>query len=354
MAFPTNDKSMMSLEMPESGFTCFATRVDVTPRRRAKFDPQRREKVKGVRRRGACLRCRILKIPCSRDDPCATCMSLALAASSALERKVLRWSDCIRTSLTDVSIFTHTLPPQEGRQEILGQQTVLRSTPVQLGFLDHLTWEIDPFTEECARWISDPDLNNICQVGVMSSLQFQTLIKASVGEAASNDFQSMIYAISLAHTQPKTGAKHMYTALELQGIGSLGGERLLSFLEKRLTAQSLGTLSKNELQVLFLMIVGTILAIGYAQPVTESPPFPPMESDESSLKAPQTLYTAMQHHLCRTLAHYIIYLSSKLGLPIASTKEKFILEFAHSLWNKESQYIETIEGEIHWQTTKIN
>jgi len=63
MPCPTNDKSMASLEMPESGFTCFATRVEVTARRRAKLDPQRREKVKGVRRRGACLRCRILKIP---------------------------------------------------------------------------------------------------------------------------------------------------------------------------------------------------------------------------------------------------------------------------------------------------
>jgi hypothetical protein len=157
------------------------------------------------------------------------------------------------------------------------QQTVLRSTPVRLGFEDHVTWEIGPFTEECARWISDPDLSNISQVGTMSSPQFQALIKASVGEAASNDFQSMVHAISLAHTLTTTAFKHMYTALELQRIGSLAGERLLSFLEKSLTAQSLGTLSKYELQVLFLMIVGTILAIGYAQPVIESPPFPPME-----------------------------------------------------------------------------
>jgi len=162
------------------------------------------------------------------------------------------------------------------------KQTVLRSMPVQLGFDDHVTWEIGPFSEECARWISgpglsDPGLGATSQVGAMSSPQFQSLIKASVGEAASNDFQSMIYAISLAHIRTTTGMKHMYTALELQRIGSMAGERLLSFLEKRLTAQSLTSLSRSELQVLFLMIVGTILAIGHAQPVTESPPFPPME-----------------------------------------------------------------------------
>ena len=46
----------------------------------------------------------------------------------------------------------------------------------------------------------------------------------------------------------------------------------------------------------------------------------------------------MQHHLCRTLAHYAIYLASKLKLPICSSKETFVLDFAHSLWNKEGKY----------------
>jgi len=32
-------------------------------------------------------------------------MKVALAARTALERKVLRWSDCIRTLLTNVKFF---------------------------------------------------------------------------------------------------------------------------------------------------------------------------------------------------------------------------------------------------------
>lgn len=43
----------------------------------------------------------------------------------------------------------------------------------------------------------------------------------------------------------------------------------------------------------------------------------------------------MQQHLCRTLAHYAVYLAAKLGLPIQSSKEQFVLECAHSMWNKE-------------------
>jgi len=53
---------------------------------------------------------------CSRDDPCTTCMNLALAASLAQERKTLRWSDCIRTLLTDVSIFIHGMSPPSDNQ----------------------------------------------------------------------------------------------------------------------------------------------------------------------------------------------------------------------------------------------
>jgi hypothetical protein len=35
------------------------------PRKRARFNPERRLQVQGVRKRGACMRCRLLKIPVS-------------------------------------------------------------------------------------------------------------------------------------------------------------------------------------------------------------------------------------------------------------------------------------------------
>jgi hypothetical protein len=108
----------------QSAFICFrAGNVSPNPRKRAKFAPERREEVKRVRQRRACLRCRLLKITvsasllyenirtnniskCSGDeDPCVACMKVALAARTALERKALRWSNCIRTLLTNVKFF---------------------------------------------------------------------------------------------------------------------------------------------------------------------------------------------------------------------------------------------------------
>jgi hypothetical protein len=156
----------------------------------------------------------------------------------------------------------------------MAQQIALGSTTVQLNFAAQIIWEISAFTEQSARWIGDPEMTDISQVGAMSSPQFQELIKPFLGDKISRDFQCMVYAISLAHNQQNSIHGHQYTFAELQKIGSLAGESCLRFLEKKLTPQSLANLSRNELQALFLMVVGTILAVGYAQPVGEFPSFP--------------------------------------------------------------------------------
>jgi hypothetical protein len=170
-------------------------------------------------------------------------------------------------------IYT-ALPFPENWQAIMLQ---LGSTPVELAFADDVKWEVGAFTEGCAKWISDSEMMGISQVGAMSSSQFQDMIRPFVGDAVCKCFQGMVYTLSLAHTQQSSAETHQYTAMELQRIGSLSGEHFLAFLEKSLKPQSLGKLSKNELQVLFLMLIGTILAVGYAQPVEEFPPFPPIE-----------------------------------------------------------------------------
>jgi hypothetical protein len=55
----------------QPAFFCYTTgNVDPRPRKRTNFGPKRREKVKKVRKRGACLRCRILKITVGANHLC--------------------------------------------------------------------------------------------------------------------------------------------------------------------------------------------------------------------------------------------------------------------------------------------
>jgi len=43
----------------------------------------------------------------------------------------------------------------------------------------------------------------------------------------------------------------------------------------------------------------------------------------------------MQNHLCQILAHYVVYIGSRLHLPIANDADRFILEAAPKRWHKE-------------------
>ncbi len=89
-------------------------------RKRAKFDLKTREKVATVRKKGACMRCRILKIPvralsltsrrlfkkpiqCSGEWPCKSCLR---CQASCHEREPTHgWMACIPFSVKDVDIY---------------------------------------------------------------------------------------------------------------------------------------------------------------------------------------------------------------------------------------------------------
>lgn len=60
---------------------------------RSRFTQERREEVRNIRKLGACLRCRMLKKPCSPGDPCETC--------SKVETARLWKRACVRTKLAD-------------------------------------------------------------------------------------------------------------------------------------------------------------------------------------------------------------------------------------------------------------
>jgi len=60
---------------------------------RSRFTEERRKEVGGIRKLGACLRCRMLKKPCSGDTPCTTCRTIESARL---------WKNaCVRTRLAD-------------------------------------------------------------------------------------------------------------------------------------------------------------------------------------------------------------------------------------------------------------
>ncbi|PSN64072.1 hypothetical protein BS50DRAFT_97508 [Corynespora cassiicola Philippines] len=90
-------------------FSCFTLDGDEKSfYRRTKFSTERKVQVRDVRKKGACLRCRLLKRACSGEDPCKMCISVAKAAAGS---RSLMWMECVRPSFHTMNIFEKAAKP---------------------------------------------------------------------------------------------------------------------------------------------------------------------------------------------------------------------------------------------------
>jgi hypothetical protein len=88
-AIAMNPSSRLTHFVSETGTSERAQR----PKVRGRFSADRRKEVQQVRKQGACIRCRMLKKPCSGDTPCSTCKSVESAR--------LWKQPCIRTRIAE-------------------------------------------------------------------------------------------------------------------------------------------------------------------------------------------------------------------------------------------------------------
>ena len=128
-------------------------------------------------------------------------------------------------------------------------------------------------TEDVVDWLNDPMISDTSKVGTFSSPQFLELISPSVDKSTRTNFQRMIYAISLAYTQKGVTDSRPLSISELTQIGSIAGHEFLAFLDEKLKPQFLKNCSEADLHALFLLVMGTILAVGYIEPDTNSSEF---------------------------------------------------------------------------------
>lgn len=137
---------------------------------------------------------------------------------------------------------------------------------------------MEVLVNDVVNWLNDSNFSNTSKVGTLSSPQFLELVKPFVGENISMDYQRMIYAVSLAYTQHTALDKHLLSISELLQVGSLAGHTFLKFLDKKLETQSLNDCSRTDLQTLFLLVIGTILAIFYTEPAANKVSFTNVKS----------------------------------------------------------------------------
>ncbi|KAL2065243.1 hypothetical protein VTL71DRAFT_2912 [Oculimacula yallundae] len=321
----SHSKKRSLLSHQRDGMSSFSlSNGPIKLRKRAKYNLERREEVDAVRKKGSCLRCSLLKIPCSKDDLCTTCEQLA-DVSRKHNRKTLSFFGCIRTKLSEVSVFERYITPPVDDEALL--QDILGSTvrEISIEFATPVIWDLNTLVEDTVNWLMDPGLSDTSKVGILASPQFLELTRGPDSSRAQcdagNNFSTMIYTTSRAHVG-QNGP--VLTVEDYSRFGGATGHAFLVYLDSILKPAALRQCSQGELQTAFLWVFGTILAVGY--------------TGYSMPVHLQASFEAMRSHLCQILAHYLVYVSSRLDLSLPSEMDHFILEGAKCRWDKEGQF----------------
>ena len=134
-----------------------------------------------------------------------------------------------------------------------------------------LYWNLDTITRDFAQWMSDQQLTpaSTSRVGILSSFNLVRLLSTFVSGNMSQNFRLFVETSSALYNrgfQEYAG----YNPIDLARIRSFAGNKVLKGLEKTLNNSALSCASLFELKALFLILFGTIVAVGYSEQMTLS------------------------------------------------------------------------------------
>ncbi|KFY36832.1 hypothetical protein V495_07579 [Pseudogymnoascus sp. VKM F-4514 (FW-929)] len=285
---------------PKSSFSVltFPTNHQKVRPRRAKFNPTRRNEVAVVRKKGCCLRCRLLKIKCSGNDPCETCIKLRQTMEYQLE------------NFNSTDDLYHPL------------NLVRFSTQLKwiMGSLDagRVSWQDNLIPTE----VDD-------QIYMVFYRGFTKVFRDNIPPEITRDFQTMLLSFAILPCQASTtGNLEFNRAIKQAGIRA--SQRLLERLDHLLSSLYNGKVSTTVpitvvAEAHFILLYGTLLAIYYATDPGSSQSFNILDSETGSYR-PSTLWNAMREHLYSMLAHHLVFLGSRLDLAFSSLERPISLQ----------------------------
>lgn len=269
---------------------------------------------------------------------------------------MLSFCYCIRSRYADVNIFysdqvaaTDTMRIENITAKMTG---LLARVALPASFTSgfDLLEQKDKFNDTLESWLTG-DSSSKFPNGSIVALCCSNLLSIHFQEELLDDdllpeFQKFLLATTLAHSG--WTARDMKKR-ELCAAGHISGYRLITRLDRILTPQFLSQCSPEYCQVLFLLLLGTILGVGYSSSqLTESesssrqfPPSPTAAADmlDTEFQQSPTLWLAMKEHLCQMLAHHLIFLASMLGIKLDTGVERRIIDTAIQRWSKMESFV---------------
>ncbi|RYP22515.1 hypothetical protein DL765_001573 [Monosporascus sp. GIB2] len=288
---------------------------------RRKLSAAERAKVHAVRRSGACLTCRMFKVPCNPPDPekpgpCKMCLTVR---SRSQQRGLLAFRECIRTSISTINIFRNSLGVEFTSLDAPKLRSLLAKTILSERVAPS---RLESMVSNVFTWILNNKALDQSVVGMLCSGRFSELSRPLVDGELAAKFRVLLYSSSLAYVYDSRATYDSdLTIDDLRRITYAMGSDLLQDIDKMLSPHMLAKFSQEQLRVLFLALFGVTLAIAYSAAIEDSPSFPSIpELYDGNI--PKTLWEAMQQHLVQIMAHYLVLLASRLGLVLPGGSER--------------------------------
>ncbi|CAO1599567.1 hypothetical protein XANCAGTX0491_003289 [Xanthoria calcicola] len=296
--------------------TFSATAGQGTKRKRAKFgDLKRRDEVAQVRSKGACMKCRWKKLPCSGIRPCMSCISSWVSLDPRSSK--LSWMNCVSASWNSVNIYSFDKPDLD-YSAAMRACSVLLEEPTELRFDGDVQWDVHALSADFTTWMTDEDglTTATSRVGILSDTEFQQILQQYLADDVCMHLRLLVKISTLLYNRQENPHPRL-TPHQLIQMRSTIGIRLLQSLEAALKRTALQAASKDKLEGLFLVVVGVIIATKYTS----------MNGHEEA-----------RHELLRVLAHYMVLIGDRIGLLHCLTTKRRLVENCHNLWNKPGNF----------------
>ena len=161
---------------------------------------------------------------------------------------------------------------QEQYDSILRTNTVIVAGNTSHSFDPEVCWDLGTMASDCAEWILGKSVKPRAKnrVWTFSSFDAECLLSPFVDANLSKALRVLVETSSILRNWGMDTSYSDYSSSDLWSIRSFAGSQLLQGLERALNLQRLAESSEDVLKALFLVILGTIIAVGYSTPVSRS------------------------------------------------------------------------------------
>lgn len=148
----------------------------------------------------------------------------------------------------------------------MARSSCLIAKDIQSDVDSNVHWDLEYISKNFAQWLGSPYVSpaSFSRVGILCSFKLIHLLSDFLPEILIQHFRLLMETSSILYYNGNPCGYAEYSHIDLCLVRSFLGTKVLNGLEKALASTALAKATVHELQALFLMLFGTIIAVSYS------------------------------------------------------------------------------------------